>query len=314
MPSSILLMSKVDLNLLVAFDTIMSERNLRLAGERLGRTQPAMSAVVARLRDHFGDRLFVRTPTGVMPTLRAEAIWADIRDPLARIADTMAPISFDPHTFAREVSLGLSDDLELLVLPDLLTRLRKDAPNVRIRAVEVDHRSANSAIIDGTADIVLSALSPDTVKGVARVNLFRIPFVVLHDGTAPTPDILSRYVGRDHVGIAFSDGDRGFVDGLRIAAGAEPLVAASPRFAAIPGMIRATGGIATLPGPIAIYFARTAGLQTCACPLPLPTVDVGVLSHERRRHDPADVWVRGIVRETALAVRATIERSDVSGG
>lgn len=301
-------MSKTDLNLLIAFDTIMSERNLRIAGERLGRTQPAMSGIVARLRDHFGDRLFVRTPTGVTPTPRAEAIWADIRDALSVIANVMAPESFDPAAFHGEVTIGLSDDFELLVLPRLLTRLREEAPGILVRAIEVDHRSAAGRIVDGTADVALSALAPDNVKGVARVNLFRMPFVVLYEHGSPTPDTLATYVTRDHVGIAFSDGDRGFVDGARREAGAGALVATSPRFAAIPGLISATGGVATLPGPIAIHLARSGNFETCSCPLTLPTVDVGVLWHERRRHNPANSWLREIVRETALEIRSSIER------
>jgi LysR family transcriptional regulator, mexEF-oprN operon transcriptional activator len=308
MASSESLMSKTDLNLLIAFDTIMSERNLRIAGERLGRTQPAMSGIVARLRDHFGDRLFVRTPTGVVPTPRAEAIWSDIRDPLAAIASVMAPVSFDPAGFCGEVTIGLSDDFELLVLPRLLTHLRAEAPGIHVRAIEVDHRSATDRILDGTADVVLSALASESVKGVARADLFRMPFVVLYEHDSPAPDTLANYVARDHVGIAFSDGDRGFVDGARLEAGAGTLIAASPRFAAIPGLISATGGVATLPGPIALYLARSGSLATCPCPLPLPTVDVGVLWHERRRHDLANRWLREVVRETTLEIRSTIER------
>ena len=80
----------IDLNLLVVFDAVMAERNLRRAAERLGRTQPAVSQSVARLRDIFADRLFEKVPDGVRPTPRAEAIWSELRAPLHTIRRILA--------------------------------------------------------------------------------------------------------------------------------------------------------------------------------------------------------------------------------
>ncbi len=78
-----------DLNLLVAFDALMAERSVTRAGTRIGRTQPAMSAALSRLRLLLGDELFVRGPSGLQPTPRA----MDLAEPLGRaLADEAVPI------------------------------------------------------------------------------------------------------------------------------------------------------------------------------------------------------------------------------
>lgn len=130
-----------DLNLLIAFDAIMSERNLRLAAERLGRSQPAISQSVARLRAILGDRLFERTAKGVKPTPRAEALWLEIRDSLDVITKALTHSEFDPRTVEAEATLGLADDVHEMAFAHLVSHIRERAPGVILRVREVDHQS-----------------------------------------------------------------------------------------------------------------------------------------------------------------------------
>lgn len=303
-------MSKLDLNLLVAFDAMMQERNLRVAGERLGRTQPAMSATLSRLRVHFGDRLFVRSPTGIVPTARAETIWDELRDPLNAIRSVMVPETFDPKAYTGEYAIGLSDDFELLIFPSLVETVHRFAPSVRLRAVEVDHRSAAMAVLDGSVDVALSVVTPDRQRGVARLDLFKMPFVILHQPTIAAPKTPAAYARHKHVGIAFAERDEGFVTKARRESGAGELIASTPRFCAIPRLIEATGGIATLPRPIALHLASASRLAVSPCPIALPAVDVALLWHERRRHHPANVWLREMVRNSSLVARDKSKRAN----
>src|ERR1700730_9352130 len=64
----------VDLNLLKAFDALMTERAVTRAASRIGLSQPAMSHALSRLRALFNDDLFVRTATSMEPTARAREI------------------------------------------------------------------------------------------------------------------------------------------------------------------------------------------------------------------------------------------------
>ncbi|CAA9329566.1 MAG: Transcriptional regulator, LysR family, partial [uncultured Microvirga sp.] len=91
----------IDLNLLVAFDALMAERSVTRAGTRIGRTQPAMSAALARLRALLKDELFVRAPGGLQPTPRA----LDLAEPLGRaLAEIQRTLdftqAFDPRSSA----------------------------------------------------------------------------------------------------------------------------------------------------------------------------------------------------------------------
>src|SRR5687768_5388712 len=124
----------IDLNLLVAFDALMAERNVTRAGARVGRTQPAMSAALSRLRSLLQDELFVRGPAGLQPTPRA----LDLADPLGRaLAQIQRTLdftqAFDPRASAAAFNLGLSEHPTFVLLPRLVERLREVAPAITLR-------------------------------------------------------------------------------------------------------------------------------------------------------------------------------------
>jgi LysR family transcriptional activator of mexEF-oprN operon len=301
-------MSALDLNLLLVFDAVMAERNFRRAAEKLGRTQPAISQAVARLRDVFGDPLFRKTPEGVDPTPRAEALWAELQAPIARIRAVAAPTAFDPARATGAITIGLSDDLELLALATIVARLRAQAPHLRINAIEADHQSASDLLQSGAAD--LCATVAETTRGVGREELFRQPFVLMHRRSSKPPDTLARYCAAEQVAVAFSAGAPGYTDRHLATLGkARKLIATTPRFAALPDLIAQTGALATLPGPVAHLLARRHRLATSPLPFALPPVAVCILWAQARAYDPMTVWLRTEVRHALLATRANVEQS-----
>jgi LysR family transcriptional regulator, mexEF-oprN operon transcriptional activator len=308
MTSSAKMMRRGDLDLLLAFDALMVERNLRIAGERLGKTQPAMSAALARLRDRYADRLFVKVPTGVEPTPRAIVLWEELRAPLAQLRDIVSPASFDPASAEGEYVVGLSEDLLLIASGEVVATIHAEAPKLCLRFTTVDHRSAEAVIASGSADVVISPVAASTTRGLARRELFRMPFVLLFDPkTGPPPATIKDYARRPHVAIAFTDHDRGFVADAREQAGASAPIALTPDFAALPTLIRATGGVATVPGPIALYLAKLHGLAIAPSPLKLAAVNVSMIWHERRTYDPKHDWLRERVRSAVLKARSSID-------
>lgn len=64
-------LARIDLNLLVALQVLLEERNVSKAAERLFITQSAMSKTLGRLRELFDDPLFTRSSHGMVPTPRA---------------------------------------------------------------------------------------------------------------------------------------------------------------------------------------------------------------------------------------------------
>lgn len=158
----------LDLNLLLVFDAVMSERNLRKAGERLGRSQPSISQAVARLRDLTGDQLFDRSSTGVTPTARAETMWAEIRDPLAQIRQTFTPSVFSPDKLVGESVFGLSDDVRILYWSRLAQRIHYAAPNMTLRAIDTNHTSVWQDLKRGKFDLALTGVfqRPQSLQAV----------------------------------------------------------------------------------------------------------------------------------------------------
>lgn len=297
----------LDLNLLLVFDAVMTERNLRRAGELLGRTQPAISQSVARLRDVFADRLFLKTPTGIVATPRAEALWRELAEPIARVRAVAAPRDFAASSVEGDLHVGFSDDLELIAFADVMESLRRQAPKARLKAVEIDHASAPAALDEGRIDVALTVA--EAARGIGREELFRQPFVILHRKSDSAPATLAMYCARVHVAVGFSGGAPGYTDRWLEGQGrAREVVATTPRFASLPLIVAATDAIATLPGPVARLFARLHGLSVSPVPFALPAVPVCLLWHERRRHDPKNVWLRGLVRDAMTAARAKLER------
>lgn len=287
----------LDLNLLVTFDAVMSERNLRRAAERLGKSQPAVSHAVARLRDIIGDVLFEKIPTGIAPTPRAEALWEEVRDPLRVIAQALDHRGFDPREVRSELVLGLSDDVHDLCFAWIAGQVRTAAPHLALRIVETDHRTVWSQVSDGAVDLAVTVAGPPP-RGMGATVIGEQRFVLLHRSDQMPPTTLESYLSAPHVAVGFSDRSAGYVD-ERLAAMSRSrrIVAWTPRFVAIPDLVRSTGALATMPEPFARAHAKN-GLSVATVPFDVQPVPVRLCWHQRRRTDPLNEWAREIVSET----------------
>jgi DNA-binding transcriptional LysR family regulator len=121
-----------DLNLLVVFDAVMQDRSVTRAGRRIGLSQPAMSHALNRLRDFLKDELFVRTPTGMRPTPRAERLAALLRQALRQLQRALQPETFVPATADRRFSLAINNYAAVVVAPSLVTAVSTAAPSVHL--------------------------------------------------------------------------------------------------------------------------------------------------------------------------------------
>lgn len=128
-------LAKIDLNLLIALQILLEEQNVSRAAKRLYITQPAMSKTLARLRQLFDDPLFTRSSHGMQPTPRAQGLALDLENLLTDVRSLVAGGSFDPSTFAGEVTLALSEYIGLALLPELARKLQEQAPRLNIRVI-----------------------------------------------------------------------------------------------------------------------------------------------------------------------------------
>jgi len=130
-------LNALDLNLLRVFDALMRERSVTRAGERIGLSQPAVSAALNRLRHLVGDQLFVRRGNDMVPTPRAEDLAAPVRSALAEIEKAfMGGARFDPATAERTFTFMGADYFSMRLMPELARRMAVAAPGIVLRLLD----------------------------------------------------------------------------------------------------------------------------------------------------------------------------------
>jgi DNA-binding transcriptional LysR family regulator len=154
-------LSRIDLNLLVVFDTVYAEGGITPASRKLNLSQPAVSHALARLRDLFGEPLFERQGRGVVPTPLARSIAGPVRDALASMQRTLGEAGrFEPQTAERDFRIGLREALEPSVLPRLAGSLSTAGPRLTLAAARHDRARLEQDLTAGEFDVALDVLLP----------------------------------------------------------------------------------------------------------------------------------------------------------
>jgi DNA-binding transcriptional LysR family regulator len=128
----------LDLSLLAAFDALLRDRHVTRASERLEISQSSMSVALAKLRDLFGDELLMRSGPGLMPTELTLQLWPRVQDAIAAMERLVEPPRFDPATATHTFRLILIDYIDLLVMPSVMSRVRKEAPHVNFHVLQTN--------------------------------------------------------------------------------------------------------------------------------------------------------------------------------
>lgn len=297
----------LDMNLLVALRALLAERHVTRAAARVGLSQPAMSHALARLRELLGDPLLVRTPSGMQPTPRAEAMTAPLQRALEDIGRVLAsPAPFVPRLATRKFRIATNDYMELVVLPRLLARLWKEAPNVDVRVVNLTAR-ANDELAEGRLDLALGVVDRsgqvDAPQGIRSQRLVSDGFVcVVREGHPVVKRRLSLddFVALPHALVAPRGEPGSIVDSALERIGKKRRVAVEvPHFLVAPHVVRETDVVLTLAARVAKSLAPLLGLRQLPPPVELPGFSMSMLWHERQHVDPAHVWLRGLMAAVA---------------
>ncbi len=128
-------LSRIDLNLLVALQVMLEERNVSRAAERLFVTQSAMSKTLGRLRDLLDDPLFTRSPHGMVPTPRAESLQTELACLLQGVQALVTEKAFEPSRYEGEFVIAIAEYIGVSLLPALMEVLQTEAPGMRIKVL-----------------------------------------------------------------------------------------------------------------------------------------------------------------------------------
>ncbi|RBQ18132.1 LysR family transcriptional regulator [Spongiactinospora rosea] len=295
----------VDLNLFVVFATVLREGNVTRAAEHLRMSQAAVSASLTRLRRLFHDPLFVRVPGGVAPTVLARQLSGRIEAALTTLHVAVAgEPAFDPAADHAVFRLGMSDDLEALLMPRLIARVAETSPASSLRCLLANRMTITGLLDEGSADVGVVASDRWGPDYRSRV-LFESGYATVYDRTAfGRTGALTReeYVAAPHVMIS-ANGARGIVDDVLEAEGLRRhKLASTAHFAMVPLLLARSTAVATMPRHVAEVLAADFGLEVCEPPFRLPRFTVSVLWHHMSGKNPAVMWLVRTIAEVSAQV------------
>ncbi len=293
----------LDLNLLVALDSLLDTGSVTEAARRLHTSPSAMSRTLARLRRLLDDPLLVRSGRHLVPTPRALALRPEVAALVEHGRAVLAPRGrVDPATLARGFAVR-ADDLVLARLAGPLVRaVRAHAPGVTIRFLP-DAGKGAADLRDGRADLAVGVLEPaDPEIVVHRVFGDRLVGVVAPGHPLDADRVtVAAYAGAAHLAVTRQGRPRGPIDDrLALHGRTRRVVATVPDLPS--ALLAVRGGELVCPAPahLAADAVAALGLATFEIPLPLPEIPVGLTWHSRNTADAAHRWLRELV-ETLLA-------------
>jgi DNA-binding transcriptional LysR family regulator len=291
---------RADLNLLVVFQVIHAERHVGRAAERLALTQSATSHALRRLRELFGDPLFVRHPKGIEPTARALALAPAIADILDRAQSLIVPRSFDPGAAGSFTIATIDLTVPTIVVP-LVQHLRRVAPSVDLRVVPLVREHVVAAFDRQEIDMALLNF-PDPPARIAHVPVLRDRYVGIarrgHPALKASSLTAAAYVALPHLLFSPRGDPAGFVDEpLARATGRRRRVAMTiPHVLAVPLIVARTDLVTVMSERIARLYARQFGIVLFEPPIRLPDFTINMLTSAARAGDPRLQWLKEQVR------------------
>jgi LysR family transcriptional activator of mexEF-oprN operon len=282
-----------DLNLLVAFDALMRERNVTRAAARLRIQQPAMSHSLATLRMLLDDELFVRVGHVMQPTPRAEALGEQVAHILTQAQRLIeASESFSADTAERTFRIGFSSE-ELVLLPLLSQALEATGPGLRLVALRMPATQVAEELDQGSLDLAIGCYGAMPSRYRTR-ELFRQELACCFNprfwGSEPLD--AERFLAARHVTVSPVNG----LDGCSSQGGEQEcqLNAALivPDYMTALATAAASPLLVCVPRHVADRYAGTFGLSVCAAPTQVSLRPVSMLWSARNDGECGAKWLR----------------------
>lgn len=286
---------RLDLTLLLVFLGLLRHRKARDVALDLGLTQSAISQALKRLRDIFGDELFLRRPHGMEPTATALALEAPVAGAVEALRGALGMAQhFEPTEAQGVVRVAALDAEQAVLIPPLAARLRSAAPGLRLSVLPLGRDMAVEALLDGRVDLLIGYLWTRPALVLER-RLHEEGFLVVGQTAVlgdQAPLTLERYCAADHILVSPGGEMRGIVDETLARMGrSRRVVLGLPSF--LPALAAAgpSEALVTLPSRVARAFAAGFGLHHVEPPIDIRSFPVSVFWHARNENDPMIGWL-----------------------
>lgn len=309
----------LDLNLLLVFDALQRTHSTTLSGEQLCMSQSGVSNALRRLRDTFGDELFVRTKSGMMPTPLAESMADPIRTALLQIHQTITNRGgFDAAQSTQHFRLALSDVGQMSLLPHLVSYFDKYAPNISLETVPLSRDGVAEQMSAGEIDLAIGVTRP-LGAGFVRRRFRSLHFVCVVSKNHPTIQgsiSLEQFLRASFIEYEPTGGSYGhfrkYADPLFEENNIQRKVSVKLTYlSGIESIIASSDHIAVVTEALVACMDLENTAQVISLPFDIPTIDMTLQWHPRIHKDPAQTWLHKAVIEVAQSLgRYNITHAD----
>lgn len=292
----------LDLNLVVALNALLNEKSVSGAGRKIALSQPATSAALSKLREHFKDDILVAHGRGMALTSFGASLIDPVRRLMVEIETTLgfgSSVDFDPRNSRRTFRINITDFVLEVVMAPLTQMVARAAPNVVLEFV----RPANiaHALEEGAVDLIMGP------EGFLSGRYHAAPlatedYLVIGDAKNPalqSPLSTRRFFEMGHVSVRFGRNNQPTFAEMQI--NRQPhrrrveVIAAS--FSAMPILVAGTSRIALMQRSLAKSYAKRFPLVLLDPPFEIEPVHILIQHHESAKEDGGIQWLLGLTRE-----------------
>jgi DNA-binding transcriptional LysR family regulator len=295
-------LGNLDFNLLKVLDALVTERNVTRAGKRLGRSQPAVSNALQRLRQLLGDDLLVRGSGGFVLTPRAEAIRAPLHEAIALMESCLTEEpQFDPSKASGVFRLSVPDRLSIALLPPLFARLQKLAPNMALQVQTADRQQALDLLEEDRTDLSLGSfgdkprqLHSEKMMEDQLFCVFRRDHPILKRGTRFNIEAVLSF---PHLVVSATGQRTAIFDDLLLRHGLRrhALVTVT-NFTAVPQLLSHSDMVGVFTKLAADVFHKSFALAKRPVPLDVGSIATNMVWHVRYDRDRKHAWLRDQIK------------------
>lgn len=288
---------RLDLNLLIVFEAVFREQHLTLAAASLCLTPSAVSHALRRLRENFGDPLFIRDGKAMRPTTACASIAPEIIEQLAKLRGTLQRWRiFNPAESRQNFTIALPEAVEIMILPGLISLIRTQAPYVCVTSAHVERRKLASNLSSNNLHLAIDIALPID-PSIRHQSFLKDEFCAVMRAGNPAETRLSieTYLAASHIAVSTR------ATGL-VAEEARLLNLGHARRVAIRCQTYSTAimiseqsdYILTMPKTLAKSFCDGRNLAICDIPFTFPPAQLNLYWHVNSELDPAISWLRQI--------------------
>ncbi|MCB6185072.1 LysR family transcriptional regulator [Leeia sp. TBRC 13508] len=292
-------LGRIDLNLLLVFDSLYRHESVVGAADELSISPSAFSHALTRLRDALSDPLFMRYGNRMQPTIRAEQIAPVVAEALSALSGCLSTkTGFDPLTSTKSFVFAATDYTAFALLPMLIAHLQQVAPGLRTKVIYSNGRDSQAELKTGEIDFALGLDDElgSIASGIDTIDCFVDEYVVVVRKDHPTihADItLEQYLDARHIVVTPWNEPKGVIDRTLEKLGHRREVSVQlPSLMAAPFIVGSTDLLITLPKRVATTLQAAASVKLLTPPFKTPNNILKIHSSAKYATNLGHKWIK----------------------